>query len=94
MKELTLCRLTDVLPTGDAEQDAMDKKRYVAQHFRRRPKIPCGPLIVPALPSQATLNALSRNCPADPSSPSESPQNSLASNAIENDVLPAKKPRV
>jgi hypothetical protein len=24
---LTLLRLTDVVPTGDAEQDAMDKKR-------------------------------------------------------------------
>lgn len=31
-KELTLYRLTDVIPTGDAEQDAMDKKRYVPPH--------------------------------------------------------------
>ncbi len=38
---LTFYRLTDVLPTGDAEQDALDKKRYLNPN--PRPKAQSNP---------------------------------------------------
>jgi hypothetical protein len=88
---LTLCRLEDILPTGDAEQDAQDKKRYCT---KMSPKTPERLFWSCRLALNLRFHAINISIRrANASSFLDLPLNWPDSNETANDASPARKPR-